>query len=65
MSTHKTFARKKPTETYAPRNKEFNASTGSRRVPGDSIDKYKDIEEVNIGMAEKELRQQNENNSLR
>jgi len=64
MSTHKTFARKKPTETYAPKNNEFTISPSARQIAGDSIDKYKEIEEVNLDLAEKELRQQNENNSL-
>lgn len=64
MSTHKTFARKNPTVTYAPKNDEFTVSSSARQIVGDSVDKHKELEEVNVGLAEKELRQQNENNSL-
>lgn len=64
MSTHKTFLRKKPTITYAPKNDEFTVSSDARQIAGDSVDKHQELEEVNLGLAEKELRQQNENNSL-
>lgn len=64
MSTRKSFLGKKPTLTNAPKNKGITVSSDVRKIPGDSVDEYTEIQQVNLGLAEKELRQQNENNSL-
>ncbi|MGJ9386156.1 hypothetical protein [Salipaludibacillus sp. CF4.18] len=64
MSTDKSFLRKKPTLTNAPKKEKITLSSDARQIPGDSVDEYTELREVNLGLAEKELRQQNENNSL-
>ncbi|ADU28557.1 hypothetical protein [Evansella cellulosilytica] len=69
----KTFAADQKTLTNTPERREFTVASdissenpfkSNAYYPGDSVNEHKELEKANLDIAEDELRQQNENNSL-
>ncbi|WP_416148076.1 hypothetical protein ACM26V_17780 [Salipaludibacillus sp. HK11] len=65
MSTHKTFARKKPTITYSPKNEEVTFSSGGQHVQADLFDKNTELKDVSVDVSKGQFHQHNENNSFK
>ncbi|MDQ0256073.1 hypothetical protein J2S74_003472 [Evansella vedderi] len=69
----KTYAADNVTLTNTPEDQEITIHTNmssrnplktNQYYPGDAVDEHKGLEEANRDLAQDELRQQNENNSL-
>ncbi|MCM3568891.1 hypothetical protein [Neobacillus mesonae] len=55
------MANKEDYLTTAPEKQQMSINTGSKNIPGDSVDEHKYLEEANIIITGDEIRQQNEN----